>query len=305
MAEQVSSVLVIGAGELGMALLQALAHHPRRKSTRLAVLLRQSTLESSDKAKRNKVEELRSWNVEFELADIQSSSAEDLAAIFGRYHTVVSCTGMELPSGTQTKLAKAISQSQASRYFPWQFGMDYEAIGAGSSQDLFDEQLEVRRLLREQTAVEWVIVSTGLFMSFLFVEAFGVVELDKKIVRGLGTWDNRITVTTPEDIGRVTADVILDPRQIKNQVVYTAGDTIEYSQLADVLEHMYGAKFERELWDLDTLKKQMAEDPNVMVKYRDTFAQGVGVAWDMAKTVNAERGIPMTDLRDYLETLKK
>ncbi|CEJ82120.1 hypothetical protein VHEMI02206 [[Torrubiella] hemipterigena] len=305
MATPVNSVLVLGAGELGMALLEALALHPRRQTTKLAVLLRQSTVESSDEEKRSKIEQLQSWNVAVEPADVLAASVEDLAAIFGKYHTVVSCTGMELPSGTQTKLAKAISQSQASRYFPWQFGMDYEVIGQGSSQDLFDEQLEVRRLLREQKTVDWVIVSTGLFMSFLFVEAFGVVELDKKIVRALGSWDNRITVTTPKDIGRVTADVILDPRQIKNEVVYTAGDTIEYGQLADVLDHVYGSKFTRELWDLDILKRQMAEDPNVMVKYRDTFAQGVGVAWDMARTVNAERGIKMTDLRDYLEALKK
>jgi len=52
------------------------------------------------------------------------------------------------------------------RYFPWQFGVDYDVIGRGSAQDLFDKQLDVRHLLRGQSGTEWVVVSTGMFMSF-------------------------------------------------------------------------------------------------------------------------------------------
>jgi len=65
------------------------------------------------------------------------------------------------------------------RYFPWQFGVDYDVIGRGSAQDLFDEQLDVRDLLRGQSGTEWVVVSTGMFMSFLFEPWFGVVEVGK------------------------------------------------------------------------------------------------------------------------------
>jgi hypothetical protein len=42
------------------------------------------------------------------------------------------------------------------RYFPWQFGVDYDVIGGGSAQDLFDEQLDVRDLLRSQDRTEWL-----------------------------------------------------------------------------------------------------------------------------------------------------
>ena len=34
--------------------------------------------------------------------------------------------------------------------FPGKFGVNYDVIGRGSAQDLFDEQLEVRDLLRSQ-----------------------------------------------------------------------------------------------------------------------------------------------------------
>jgi hypothetical protein len=140
-------------------------------------------------------------------------------------------------------------------------------------------------------------------MSFLFVPAFGVVDLEKKVVRGLGSWDNRITVTTPGDIGRVVAEVVLDARGVGNEVVLAAGDTVSYGQLADLLDGHFGVRFTRELWDLETLKGQMAEDPNVMVKYRDTFAQGRGVAWEVEETVNAQRGMDMVDLKGYLESV--
>jgi hypothetical protein len=50
---------------------------------------------------------------------------------------------------------------------------------------LSSEQLEVRDLPRHQTATEWVIVSTGMFMSLLFEPSFDVVSEDKKTVRVL------------------------------------------------------------------------------------------------------------------------
>ena len=297
-------VLVLGAGELGLAVLEALAKHPKRNDTKLSVLLRQSTLKSAEPAKTKMTETLRALGVHLEPGDITLDSVPELAAIFSHYDTVVTCTGMGLPPGTQKKILDAVLEAKVRRYFPWQFGMDYDIIGEGSSQDLFDEQLAVRQTLRGQQETEWVIVSTGLFMSFLFIPAFGVVDLAKRIVRALGSWDNSITVTTPTDIGRVTAEVILDPRDIKNQVVYTAGDTVTYAQLAEYLDERFETSFTRELWDPQTLKKQLEEDPNnTMVKYRDTFAQGRGVAWPLSQTINAARGIQLTDVETYLKGL--
>lgn len=180
--------------------------------------------------------------------------------------------------------------------------MDYDAIGLGSSQDLFDEQLGVRAMLRGQTATEWLIVSTGLFMSFLFAPDFGVVDLASRTVRGLGSWQNRLTLTTPADIGRATAELVLDPRGLANQCVYVAGDTLSYAQVGDLLDGRFGTRFRRELWHHGELARQMREQPDsAMVKYRDTFAQGRGVAWGQEKTLDRARGMVMTDVKAYLE----
>jgi hypothetical protein len=295
-------ILVLGAGELGTATLEALARHPSKGDATIAVLLRQPTLESKDPAKKSMVDSLQALGIEFEAADVVAASATDLAAIFSKYDVVISCNGMSLPSGTQIKLSEAALEAKVARYFPWQFGMDYDVIGQGSSQDLFDEQLRVRAMLRGQQTTDWTIISTGLFTSFLFLAAFGVVDIDQRIVRALGSWDNRLSLTTPEDIGRVTADVVLEPRGVSHQVVFTAGDTVSYGEVADLVdEHFGGPAFKRELWDMATLKKQMEEEPDsVMVKYRETFAHNKGVWWDMDKTVNVRRGLAMTDVRTYL-----
>lgn len=308
-AAMADNVLVLGAGELGLAVLEALARHPKRSNnnnnnnTKITVMMRQATLDSAAPDKKKLVQQIRGLDVDFEAADVLQASASELAAIFARYDTVVSCTGMGLPPGTQTKLAQAALEATV-RYFPWQFGMDYDAIGTGSSQDLFDEQLEVRAMLRGQDATEWLIVSTGLFMSFLFVPEFGVVDLGSRTVRGLGSWDNRITLTTPDDIGRATAELVLDPRGLRNQCVYVAGDTLTYAQVADRLDERFGTRFRRELWDRDELARQMRDEPDsTMVKYRDTFAQGRGVAWGQEQTLNAARDMKLTDVRAYLAAM--
>lgn len=300
-------ILVLGAGELGLAVLEALAKHPSRHKTSVSVLVRQSSLDSAAPDKKKRSQHLKALGIGFEAADIEAASVSDLASVFKPYDTVVSCTGMYSPPGTQTKITDAVLEAGVGRFFPWQYGMDYDVIGAGSSQDLFDEQLEVRAKIRAQEATKWTIVSTGLFMSFLFIKEFAVVDVEDKIVRGLGTWENKLTLTTPEDIGRVVADVVLDPREYEqgSQVVYTAGDTLSYKQIADVVESHFGVEFTRELWDRETTKKHVQEDPNnALVKYRDTFAEGRGVSWDQEQTVNHQRGIPMTDVRAYLEKTK-
>lgn len=58
---------------------------------------------------------------------------------------------MNLSPYIQIKIAKALLAAGVKRYFPWQFGIDYDVTGRNSSQGLFDSQLDVRDLLRGQT----------------------------------------------------------------------------------------------------------------------------------------------------------
>ena len=139
--------------------------------------------------------------------------------------------------------------------------------------------------------MEWVIVSTGMFTLFLFEPAFDIVDASRTRVTAIGSWDNRIAVTTPRDIGRVTAEIALVCPEL-NGVVYTAGDTVSMQRLATIVETWRGKPVERVLKTVDHLKKELTEVPDdAMRKYRVVFAEGVGVAWDKASSFNALRGI--------------
>lgn len=210
------------------------------------------------------------------------------------------------------------------RYIPWQFGVDYDIIGRGSAQDLFDEQLDVRDLLRSQgnsssssSKTRWAIISTGMFTSFLFEPAFGVVDVENSTVRALGSWENRVTVTTPEDIGRFTADIVLgeesglfsssasassSDNDENGKVIYVGGDTISYADLVRLVEDIGIARkpLTRTVLTVDAVGDALANDPgNSLLKYQAVFGKGDGVAWDLSKTWNWQRGIRATTAEQW------
>jgi hypothetical protein len=284
-------VLVVGAGELGTCVLDALHRRSDRDAElrTLTLMVRRST---SDHAER-RAADLAAKGIALVELDVAEASVAELAAVMGRHHTVISCIGMTAGPGTQVKLARAALAGGVPRYFPWQFGMDYDVIGRNSPQDLFDEQLDVRDLLRGQDETQWVIVSTGLFTSFLFEPSFGVVDLGTNTVNALGSWDNEVTVTTPEDIGALTAEIVHARPRIANQVVYVAGDTIDFRQLADIIDEVRGEPVTRTEWSPPYLLDELERHPtDPMAKYHAVFAQGRGVAWPKEESFNGTRGIP-------------
>ncbi|KAI2613167.1 NAD(P)-binding protein [Hypoxylon fragiforme] len=308
------SVLIIGAGELGTAVLEALAKHPKRNGGRIAVLLRPPTTTTITDDPANKkakvVEHIHSLDATLETADVATASVADLAAVFARYDVVVACAGFGLPAGTQVKVTRAAllaaSAGKRMRYIPWQWGIDYDVVGQGSAQDLFDEQLQVRQLLRSQSQLGWTIASTGLFMSFLFLPAFGVVDIKGETVRALGGWDRKITLTAARDIGRMAAVVVYEPRGEEEEegVVYVAGDTVTYARVAELVEGRFGGEWKREVWTEEGLKERLKENPeDGMLKYASVWAKGDGVAWEMEETLNRRRGVEMMGLEGYLREM--
>ena len=296
------NILVLGAGELGLPVLRNLARRAKDvDGARISVLLRASAVESDVPEKQRDVAEIRDLGIEIVVGDLVTSSIDELASVFSRYDTVIGCAGYAAGINTPMKLAKAALQSGIPRYFPWQFGVDFEAIGRGSPQDIFDAQLDVRELLRSQSKTEWVIISTGMFMSYLFEPEFGVVDLKSSAVHALGSLDTAVTLTTPDDIGVLTAEIVFFEPTIRNEIVFLAGDTVTYGEVADKLEAALGRPFSRSEWTVPFLMEELASDPqNMMRKYRAAFAQGRGVAWDKVGTFNQRNAIPVTDVAAWI-----
>ncbi|KAL3424250.1 isoflavone reductase [Phlyctema vagabunda] len=296
-----NNILVLGLGELGSSIVDGLTAQ-RPPGTKITVLLRPSSISSSSPEKQEQISKLTTQDVAVLPGDIANDDANKLSELFQPYDLIISSLGFSSGRGSQLKIARAVLAAGVQRFVPWQFGVDYDAIGKGSAQDLFDEQLDVRALLRGQDATEWLIVSTGMFTSFLFEPYFGVVDTAGGVVRALGGWDNRITVTTAQDIGKLTASVVFqrDP-VLKNQVVYTAGDTVSFGALAQAVGVIKKDQvWKRELWSVQKLEEDLKKDPeNEICKYRVVFAKGVGVAWETETTYNSQKGIEVLGLKEW------
>ncbi len=137
------------------------------------------------------VSEICDLGIEIVKGDILAASISELAAIFAPFETVIGCAGFSAGLDAPMKLAKAALQANLKRYFPWQFGVDFDLIGRGSPQNLFDAQIDVRELLRGQDKTDWVVISTGMFTSFLFEPIFEVVDLERTSSTHWAVWGQK------------------------------------------------------------------------------------------------------------------
>jgi predicted ester cyclase len=300
MISSTKKILVLGAGELGMPVIRELVRLGDRCGS-ISVLLPPLMQSGQNDAARKQRDAIGTLGLNIVEADLAGSSVEELSAIFSGFTQVVGCTGFVGGRGTQLKITAAALGADIEHYIPWQFGVDYDVIGHGSGQEVFDEQFDVRNLLRSQSRVKWTIVSTGMFTSFVFLPAFGLVDLERGRVHALGDWAHRLTVTTPEDIGRLTALIVASYREHADEIVYLSGDTFTYGELADTVERVLGRPIERVLWSMPELKAEVAAHPeDTMRKYRLAFARGDGVAWSKDGTLNARRNLAMVDVVTWL-----
>ncbi|KAF2449499.1 NAD(P)-binding protein [Karstenula rhodostoma CBS 690.94] len=300
-----TQILLIGAGELGTAFLPHLSALPHTHIT-LGVRTPQ------------KYNHLSSATVSLTPLDITGPS-EALSQTFANYNIVISATGFGQYNGTLLKLAKEILDAGLLRrtanrsrlwFFPWQWGVNYDVTGDGQGlMPLFGEQAAVRDLLRAeatQNNIKWTILSTGIFMSFLFEQFWGVVDREGGgiTVRALRSWEHGITVTDVSDIGKILARVITGDVEADNTVVYAAGDTVTYKELADIVERTAGEPVKREAWTIPYLEAELAKDRDDHIKkYRLVFARD-GVCWDKHGTVNYELNIPVINVDKSLSILK-
>ena len=289
------SFLVIGTGEVGIAMLDSLYKYREANSQHFKI----GALVQPLHAGIGSGPDLRFADLTIEAVDLVAESIENLANVFRKYDTVICCSGFSIGAGMQLKITKAVLEAGVRRYVPWQFGADYDKIGRGSAQPVFDEQLDVRDLLRAQSKTHWIIVSTGMITSFLFREDFGVINLSQQVIHALGDWQNSLTLTACEDIGALTVEVLFHQPEILDQVVFVSGDTVTFEEIADKMEEVFDVKFERVLWDYQFLEKKLNDEPdNIFNKYRLVFTHP-GVTWPMEVTFNDLNNIPTTGIVEW------
>jgi nucleoside-diphosphate-sugar epimerase len=123
------------------------------------------------------------------------------------------------------------------------------------------------------------------------------------VVRALRDGEHKVTVTDVHDIGRVLARIVMGDVDAENRVVYAAGDTVSYAQLADIVSTVSRKKVERVAWGIPHLQEELSRNPEDGIKkYRLVFARE-GVYWDKEKTANAKLDMNMVDIETYARKL--
>lgn len=299
-----TQLLLIGLGELGNAIYSQISTLP---NTHITLGVRSP----------EKYAHLASPTTSLLELDVTSPSST-LIPIFSTFDIIISATGYgkstdRLPKISQEVLAAGRLRKQDGKsklwWFPWQFGCDFDVTGdVGGLMPLFGVQKEIRGLLRkeaEDAGVQWTVVSTGLFMSFLFEPFWGIVDRSKEAetgeitVRCLRSWDHSVSVTDVSDTGRVIVRILKGDVEAANAVLHIAGSTVTYGELADIMERVSGRKVQRESWSVEDLQAELQKDPEDLVKkYRVAFA-GYGVQWPKETTVNGRLGMEMTEVEPY------
>ena len=123
------------------------------------------------------------------------------------------------------------------------------------------------------------------------------------MVRALRDFEHKVTVTDVADIGKILGRIVAGHVDAEDRVLYAAGDTVSYRELADTVERTSGKKVDREEWNIPYLEAELAKDPDDMIKkYRLVFARD-GVWWDKDSTVNHELNLPVMTVEDYARKL--
>jgi uncharacterized protein YbjT (DUF2867 family) len=134
----------------------------------------------------------------------------------------------------------------------------------------------------------------------MFEPVFEVVDFENDTVNALGSLETSVTLTTPEDIGALTAEIVFFEPRFRNQIVYLSGDTVTYAEVASLLERVLGRPFKTNVWTVPYLLHELDKDPTHHIKkYRAVFAQGRGVAWPKAGTFNAQQSIQVTTAEQW------
>jgi hypothetical protein len=283
-----NKILLLGAGELGTAFLPHLSSLP---NTHITIGIRSP----------QKYTHLSSPNISLAAIDL-SSGSDQLASTFSEYDILISATGFGQTPSSILKLANEVLSAGRIKkarnegklwFFPWQFGVDYDITLDGHGlMPLFGAQKSVRDLLRQQAQtcnVKWTIVSTGIFTSFLFEPFWGIVESEGRIkVKALRNWQHKVTVTDVHDIGRVMGRIVAGDIDGENEVLYVAGDTVSYGDLADIIGRVSGKEVEKEEWSIEYLEEEVKKDPE------DGIKKG---------TVNEELGMGMMGAEEYARKL--
>lgn len=127
-------VLVLGAGQLGASVLASLVPAVTQRNGSVCVIVSGRSRDKQSKRRSSIHQQLADAGARFIPVDIADSSVAALKDQFHGFDTIINCMGFVAGAGTQIKITRAVLEAGVKRYFPWQFGVNYDVVGKGSGQ---------------------------------------------------------------------------------------------------------------------------------------------------------------------------
>ena len=210
------------------------------------------------------IDELKSRKMQIISGDITSD--DDVNTAFNGFDTVVSCVGRPVIH-TQLKLIElADKHPDIKRFFPSEYGTDIEHGPHSADEKPHQQKLKVRAALKDVKNLEYTYVVTGpyadadrgLFLSAAAVEseANGTFNIMTKRAVIFGSGDNKISLTTMRDVGKLVVAALKHPEASKNRALKVNSFTATPNELVAEFEKQTGG----EAWSVsrtsvDELKK--------------------------------------------------
>lgn len=259
MAHKTENILIFGAtGLVGEHITNAIVQNASDFG-RVAIFTSYNTLLS----KSDEIEGLKSRGVEILSGDITSEG--DVSEALSGFDTVVSCVGRPVIH-TQLQLIEWMDKHpDVKRFFPSEYGTDIEYGPESVNEPPHQQKIKVRAKLREVKDLEYTYVVTGpygdaddsLYLAAAppDIESRGCFDVKRKRAVLLGSGDEKVSLTTMRDVGKLVVAAIKHPETTKNKAIKVNSFTATPKEIAAEFQKQTGDTWSLGYTSLDELKK--------------------------------------------------
>ena len=222
-------LLAGGTGDLGLRIARAL----RARAVAVRALVRPGTADE-------RIAPLREAGCGVVIASIDDAAAMR-AACTGAVCVVSALSGLEdTIIGAQGKLLDAAVAAGVPRFIPSDFAMDYRSIPAAENRNF-----ALRTGFRERIDAA-PIRATSIFNGAFMDMVVGQMPLIAKPIRRvvwIGNRDQKLQMTTKDDVAAVTAAAALDAEAPRN--LHITGSEVTVGDLAAIMTGLTGDRYRR------------------------------------------------------------